>query len=333
MTVTHLPTRSAPPSDGGIAAPQAAVPPAEAGPETALRRARVFWWWVLGVSAAISVVGNGLRAWLVVDAHGAATVHPQSGVTVNLLPPVVAAILAALVPVGSLVHTHGLALLIVAPSRHGRWSKLVVFVVIGLLAAGSFYLSFDALRQLAMQAGFSAHQSWVFPPIIDGSIGGATAVLLSLPASAAEVARQKFGAVSPPVDEQEVVGEGAAAILQDDAPAVKPPVLAMPVRREVVPATTVARRAPRSGTVTNGALALTAVGSGSPTRDWSEIAERMAAGPVRRDSEKLKRLLYLAFDLHGSAGEIAAEIGWKAGTVQRLIDDAQPYLMAAQSTG
>ncbi|GAB4590387.1 DUF2637 domain-containing protein [Nocardia sp. IFM 10818] len=42
-------------------------------------------------------------------------------------------------------------------------------------------LSFEALRELAMQAGFRAKEAWVFPVLVDGSIAGATVALLTLP--------------------------------------------------------------------------------------------------------------------------------------------------------
>ncbi|UGT58915.1 DUF2637 domain-containing protein [Nocardia asteroides] len=143
------------------------------GTAEAIRTARKFWWWVLGVSAAISVLGNALHAWI--------RVEHISDPTVPMLDPWVAALLAAVVPVAVLVHTHGLALIVQVPLKHGKLAKAVVFAVILVLAIGSFYLSWDALRELAMQAGFGADEAQLFPLLLDGSIGGATVVLLALP--------------------------------------------------------------------------------------------------------------------------------------------------------
>ncbi|MCP9625235.1 DUF2637 domain-containing protein [Nocardia otitidiscaviarum] len=196
-------------------------------------RARRYFWWVLGISATVSVLGNGLHAWTRVSADPPPDdlIHPEPGMTVELLPPLVAAVLAAIIPIALLVHTHGLALLAQAPSRWGWVSRAIVLAVIVLLAAGGFVLSFEALRELAMQAGFRAQDAWIFPVLVDGSIGGATVALLTLPSIrktssapisahtqewvGAEQVRTGAEEAVQPVDESTVAAQSEARVIED----------------------------------------------------------------------------------------------------------------------
>lgn len=43
-------------------------------------------------------------------------------------------------------------------------------ILVALLAAAAFWLSFDALRHLAAQNGIEAGMAWLYPAIIDGAI-------------------------------------------------------------------------------------------------------------------------------------------------------------------
>lgn len=317
----------------------------------AIRAARKFWWWVLGASAAISVLGNALHAWT--------RVEHISDPTLPMLHPAVAALLAAVVPIAVLVHTHGLALIVQVPLKHGRLAKAVVFLVILILAVGGFYLSWDALRELAMQAGFAHEEAQLFPLLLDGSIAGATAVLLALPPTpgvleehaAIEVVVETGSDVHREINP--VSSAGATTFVQDEAATAPPqqqradtcrdefneageqPHLnnALTVAGPPAPAPTAAGRAPHNST---RARAGKAIGESSEQETeasaaakWSAVASRLCSGPVSHDPEEVAEILHLAFDQQQDSGDIAVRTGWKEKSVRRLIDDAKPHRMVA----
>ncbi|WP_278260596.1 DUF2637 domain-containing protein [Nocardia sp. AG03] len=61
--------------------------------------------------------------------------------------------------------------------RWARWSAVLVVSVIG---AAAFVLSFAALRDLAVMAHTPTHLAWLFPVIVDGTIIQATIAVLAL---------------------------------------------------------------------------------------------------------------------------------------------------------
>lgn len=130
-------------------------------------RAHGFFWSVLIAAAAVSITGNALHALL----HATAL-------------PVLAAAVAVIPPLALLAAVHGVALLLRAHAR-ARGTHLVATAMTALIAAGAFWLSFTALRALAVTAGIPAGEAWLWPLIIEGSMAQATVALLALAHSSA----------------------------------------------------------------------------------------------------------------------------------------------------
>ena len=55
-------------------------------------------------------------------------------------------------------------------TRPTRIISLITAVVVFLLAAAAFVLSFDAIQQLAIQRGTPAHLAWLVPLVVDGAM-------------------------------------------------------------------------------------------------------------------------------------------------------------------
>ncbi|MFD8101124.1 DUF2637 domain-containing protein [Nocardia fluminea] len=125
-------------------------------------RAHVFFWTELCIAAGVSVVGNATQAVL----H--TTAMPAVAATVAVIPPL--ALLAAV---------HGVALLTRAhtASPTARRAATALTVVI---AGGAFWLSFTALRALAITAGVPAAEAWLWPLIVEGSMTQSSLALLTL---------------------------------------------------------------------------------------------------------------------------------------------------------
>ncbi|WP_280246914.1 MULTISPECIES: DUF2637 domain-containing protein [Nocardia] len=333
--------------------------------DAAIRTARTFWWWVLGVSALVSVLGNGLHAWTRVANPGPAVINPAPGVTITLLPPLVAALLAAIVPIAVLVHTHGLALIVQVPTKYGWIAKGIVLLVVLLLAGGGFYLSWDALRELALQAGFGIDEAKLFPLLLDGSIGGATAVLLTMPPArartrlvptpetrrletfeprthdldspaTAEVAVDAHDESRRPLGDNlnAETGDTDRHSANDQVPEVSSHAETVAEQNDDFATVAVLRslieresslHTSRSSTNPDEPRTFTT----EPTRDWALVAKRLCAGAITRDPEQVAQVLYLAFDCHLEPGNVAARVGLKERTVRRLLDDARPHCVAA----
>ncbi|MGW1742063.1 DUF2637 domain-containing protein [Nocardia sp. NPDC001965] len=144
-------------------------------------RTHTFFWAVLIAAAAVSITGNALHALL----H--APTLPMLAAAVAVIPPL--ALLAAV---------HGVALLLRAHAR-ARGTHLVATAMTALIAAGAFWLSFTALRALAVTAGIPAREAWLWPLIIEGSMAQATVALLALAHSNARTTdtQQQPGATGP----------------------------------------------------------------------------------------------------------------------------------------
>lgn len=125
-------------------------------------RAHVFFWTELCIAAGVSVVGNATQAVL----H--ATAMPAVAATVAIIPPL--ALLAAV---------HGVALLAradtVSPTARRAATALTV-----VIAGGAFWLSFTALRALAITAGVPPAEAWLWPLIVEGSMTQSSIALLTL---------------------------------------------------------------------------------------------------------------------------------------------------------
>lgn len=125
-------------------------------------RAHVFFWAVLIAAAAVSITGNALHALL----------HAPT-------LPILAAAVAVIPPLALLAAVHGVALLLRVHAR-ARGTHLVATAMTALIAAGAFWLSFTALRALAVTAGIPVQEAWLWPLIIEGSMTQATVALLAL---------------------------------------------------------------------------------------------------------------------------------------------------------
>jgi Protein of unknown function (DUF2637) len=125
------------------------------------RRAVWFFWCFLIGASTVSLVGNIAHAVL------------------PYLPHVVIQIGAAAVPpIALLAAVHGIALAVRAGAsgRIYRWAIAAVAVI----GAGAFMLSFRALRDLLIQTGTPPAWAWLFPVIIDTTIGVSTLMLVAL---------------------------------------------------------------------------------------------------------------------------------------------------------
>jgi len=123
--------------------------------------ARFYWSWLI-FATTVSVLGNITHALLVAP----------SGFRL------LAAVASVVPPAFVLGSTHSVALSL-------RTRRFAVAYVAGLLmtigiAACAFFLSFDALRALAVMLGWPTDRAWLFPVAIDVSIAQATFGLLSL---------------------------------------------------------------------------------------------------------------------------------------------------------
>ncbi|MFD4433336.1 DUF2637 domain-containing protein [Nocardia sp. NPDC058497] len=124
--------------------------------------ARIFFWCVLAVAAIVSIVGNGVQALL----HS--SILPAVATAVAVIPPL--ALLAAVHGVTVLARIDGGAVA-------ARRSTTALTVVI---AGAAFWMSFTALRGLAVTAGVPAAEAWLWPLIVEGSMTQSTIALLAL---------------------------------------------------------------------------------------------------------------------------------------------------------
>ncbi|MFF5037992.1 DUF2637 domain-containing protein [Nocardia salmonicida] len=125
-------------------------------------RAHVFFWTELCVAAGVSVVGNATQAVL----H--TTAMPAVAATVAVIPPL--ALLAAV---------HGVALLTRAHTASPT-ARRAATALTAVIAGGAFWLSFTALRALAITAGVPAAEAWLWPLIVEGSMTQSSLALLTL---------------------------------------------------------------------------------------------------------------------------------------------------------
>ncbi|MCP2293638.1 Protein of unknown function (DUF2637) [Nocardia amikacinitolerans] len=122
-----------------------------------------FFWGELLLVAAMSIAGNIVHAWI-----NAPTGYKW-----------IAAFVASFPPIALLAATHGVGVLVRAQNK-ARLAYWAVVALTAAIAVIAFRLSFDALRELAIQVGMSEHLAFLLPLIIDGAIGQATVALLVL---------------------------------------------------------------------------------------------------------------------------------------------------------
>ena len=135
---------------------------AHAASDDVHRRASAFFLAWLVLAAAMSLAGNVCHALLIAPAHTRGLAASAA-----LVPPLV--LLAA---------THSASWLVRARSTGGTY--WVSIALTAALAAGSFALSFDALRSFAVMLGIRDSMAWIWPAVIDVAIAHATLCLLSL---------------------------------------------------------------------------------------------------------------------------------------------------------
>ncbi|WP_410874809.1 DUF2637 domain-containing protein [Nocardia sp. A7] len=244
-------------------------------------RAHAFFWTVLAAAATVSITGNATQALL----HDTAL-------------PVVAAAVAIIPPLALLAAVHGVTVLARAhtATRATRWVATAMTV---LIATGAFWLSFTALRSLALTAGVPRGEAWLWPLIIEGSMAQATVALLALAYSTPGRGHQRAHA-----------GDRAPTDLSE------PQNLSV-VPGEVAQKELVVARAVRT------------VPSRSPdcSRDFSELATQLCArDPARRRDPELVARALAHHHLDGwNPTRIATELNKSRSTISRILSDAAAF--------
>jgi hypothetical protein len=154
---------------------------ATAGEASTRSATRFYWWWLI-FATGVSVLGNIAHAVLVAPA--------------NLW--LLAAVASVVPPAFVLGSTHSAALML--DIRRMGWLYVLGLLMTITVAGCAFFLSFHALRDLAVMLGWPPDTAKLFPIAIDVSIAQATFGLLSLGPKVAGVA-----------DEQPKPDEGQAA--------------------------------------------------------------------------------------------------------------------------
>ncbi|WP_433714077.1 DUF2637 domain-containing protein [Nocardia sp. CA-084685] len=149
-------------TDTATISPTTEVPSARPELTTRKPRAHAFFWTVLAAAATVSITGNATQALL----------H-------NTALPAVAAAVAIIPPLALLAAVHGVSVLLRAHAG-ARGTHLIATAMTVLIATGAFWLSFTALRSLAITAGVPHSEAWLWPLIIEGSMAQSTVALLAL---------------------------------------------------------------------------------------------------------------------------------------------------------
>ncbi|WP_433664763.1 DUF2637 domain-containing protein [Nocardia sp. CA-128927] len=252
------------------------APPSQEVRVPSRSRAHIFFWSVLAAAAAISIIGNAAQAVL----H--TTALPAIAATVAVVPPL--ALLAAVHGVSILLGTHA----------HARGIHFMAAAMTALIAAGAFWLSFTALRSLALLAGIPAGEAWLWPLIVEGSMAQATIALLALAHTTNRL------------------GHRAHADGLSTCPSVN-----------LTDTTTLEVEPPTHPGVNNGAVHTLPVATPQPNQ-FADIATRVCAQDPgrRRDPDIVMRIL-TRHHLDGwSSTQIAKEIQRSRSTVSRIISDA-----------
>jgi AraC-like DNA-binding protein len=281
--------------DYALIEPDPAVPTTQPKASTPKSRAHAFFWTVLTAAALVSITGNATHALL----HD--TALPAISAAVAIIPPL--ALLAAVHGVTVLARAH-------TATRGTRW---VATAMTALIATGAFWLSFTALRSLAITAGVPRGEAWLWPLIIEGSMAQATVALLALAHShhdhdhdhdhdqqRAHTTDRMAADLSEPPNRLERSG-GA------DAQSVP-----------VVAAT--ARTLP--------------LGTEDADHNFSELAARLCArDPARRrDPELVARALAHHYRDGWNPTRIAAELNKSRSSISRILSDATALNARALST-
>ncbi|WP_051021599.1 DUF2637 domain-containing protein [Nocardia araoensis] len=245
-------------------------------------RANAFFWTVLGAAATVSITGNATQALL----HD--TVLPAVAAAVAIIPPL--ALLAAVHGVSVLLRAH-------AGARATHW---IATAMTALIATGAFWLSFTALRSLAITAGVPHGEAWLWPLIIEGSMAQSTVALLALAHSASSEVRSHAS--------DRTNGESLMPLMID------------PVSDQRVEAAD-----PEKNTIDSVHTPRDA--SESRRRDFAEIAARLCArDPARRRDPELVAQALAHHHLDGwNSTRIADELNKSRSTISRILSDAATF--------
>ncbi len=254
------------------------------------RVATRFFWTVLILATAASVGGNVTHAILKVGNGPLVTV----AAAVAMVPPIV--LLAATHSVGLLVRTRSTGPI--------YWSALAM--TIGL-AGCAFALSFDALWELAVNAGVRRSIAWLWPLSIDVSIAQSTLALLSL-------TRRRMAVDSePPTSHTATVSPAAKAL----------PPTSTPKGHDEVTSLNGHRRRPDSPV--RPAAHVTAAAT-----DWSDVAETLVRdGVTTKTVTEVVEALQL-WELGTAPNTIARRIGLHRDTVTKITTAADDLMSAAK---
>ncbi|MGW4325838.1 DUF2637 domain-containing protein [Nocardia sp. NPDC004573] len=235
-------------------------------------RAHGFFWTVLAAAATVSITGNATQALL----HDTAL-------------PVVAAAVAVIPPLALLAAVHGVTVLARAhtATRATRWVATAMTV---LIATGAFWLSFTALRSLAITAGVPQSEAWLWPLIIEGSMAQSTVALLALAHSVH--GEQRAHATDPAQPIAEPLADGLANT-----------------------------QTPPAVTESGQTLPLTLR---SADHRFSQLALRLCArDPARRRDPELVAKALAHHHLDGwNTTRIATELNKSRSTISRILSDA-----------
>ena len=272
-------------------ADQRPVSDAHAGRADDHRVAARFFWTVLILATAASVGGNVTHAILKVGNGPLVTV----AAAVAMVPPIV--LLAATHSVGLLVRTRSTGPI--------YWSALAM--TIGL-AGCAFALSFDALWELAVNAGVRRSIAWLWPLSIDVSIAQSTLALLSL------TRRRMAGDSEPPTST-------AATIVSPAAKALPP--TSTPKGYNEVASLNGHRRRPDTPVRPAAHVTETAT-------DWSDVAETLVRdGVTTKTVTEVVEALQL-WELGTAPNTIARRIGLHRDTVTKITSAADDLMSAAK---
>ncbi len=257
-----------------------------------------FFWTVLVLATAASIGGNVTHA--VLKAGSGPLVMVAAAVA--MVPPIV--LLAATHSVGLLVRTKS--------SGPIYWAALSITVG---LAGCAFALSFDALWELAVNAGVSARIAWLWPLSVDMSIAQATIALLSL--------TRRYAAAADP-------GIAAAPRVEPDTtwsapvPAVPAPAIEAPLRAggDVPSLVSHHRREPAA---VRPVTQLTAVSSAT---DWSDVAATLVRDGVTAKSEDQVVEVLRLWEVDTAPNTIARKLGVHRDTVTKITGAAADLLSA-----
>ncbi|WP_433755782.1 DUF2637 domain-containing protein [Nocardia sp. CA-135398] len=256
------------------ASPGPTVAPCSATIADRTPRAHAFFWCTLIAAAGVSIAGNATQAVL----HTVAS-------------PVVAASVAIVPPIALLFAVHGVSILLRAHAA-AHATRLIATAMTVLIAAGAFWLSFTALRAMALLAGVPVSEAWLWPLIVEGSMAQSTVALLALAHSNSGTETAMHSAQQPAVEH---VADLAVAV---------------------------SHRA-HTTEATQSTVHTIYWGCRSPER-WTELAAYICDQDTahRRDPAEVVQILALRHDSGWNISQIAREINRSRSTVSRIISQA-----------